>query len=531
MPVASFVRCLLHCWRGASFLSLTGLFASPGRRRFPSRDDRPSTRSTPACAATGCRSSRAPSRSASRSRCSACSQNRTPDGSYILARLSGQNLEKSGVIAGMSGSPVYFDGRLAGAVAFSWPFANEPIAGITPIASMRAIGGAEPACRSGEHRSRRRARRRDRSDGARRRRIPRRPPRRRSSRVRARGRRTAGARRCCGALRGFGASARSRLARAPARRRPCRSAGRRWRRRARRSTPTSGPAASVAALFVDGDLRLAATGTVTDRIGDKLLAFGHSAVGVSEFSMPLATSAVITVMPSALSSFKLSNSGPAVGPFERDHPYGSVGRIGQAARTVPLIVRVSAPPERQDFHLRARRRAAVPAGARGDRLPRRLGCRLRDGWRAQRRPRTADRARRPAGLAPHARAELRGRRVPPPRRSAISWRCSSFLVQNDFAPARRCARIESTSACSAGAARRDSAFAQPSRPESRRATALELQIDARGWSGESAALDRAPVLPMGSPTAATRCWSATAGASTAARLALAPAPPGPASTR
>src|ERR1700681_1389296 len=66
-------------------------------------------------------------------------RNLRPNISYILARLTGKGLEKSGVAAGMSGSPVFIDGRLAGAVAFSWPFSNEAIAGITPIDSMRTL--------------------------------------------------------------------------------------------------------------------------------------------------------------------------------------------------------------------------------------------------------------------------------------------------------------------------------------------------------------------------------------------------------
>ena len=51
-------------------------------------------------------------------------RNVSPDVSYILARLTGKGLEKSGVAGGMSGSPVFIDGRLAGAVAFSWPFSQ-----------------------------------------------------------------------------------------------------------------------------------------------------------------------------------------------------------------------------------------------------------------------------------------------------------------------------------------------------------------------------------------------------------------------
>ncbi len=54
----------------------------------------------------------------------------------ILIRLSGLDLEHSGTVAGMSGSPIYFDGKLAGALAFGWSFAKDPIAGVTPIEEM-----------------------------------------------------------------------------------------------------------------------------------------------------------------------------------------------------------------------------------------------------------------------------------------------------------------------------------------------------------------------------------------------------------
>jgi hypothetical protein len=71
-------------------------------------------------------------------------RNTSPDTSFILARLDGQGLDESGVIAGMSGSPVYIEGKLAGAVSFAWPFSLEPIAGITPIESMhRLLHGSE----------------------------------------------------------------------------------------------------------------------------------------------------------------------------------------------------------------------------------------------------------------------------------------------------------------------------------------------------------------------------------------------------
>src|SRR5678816_1596149 len=63
-------------------------------------------------------------------------KNVQPKQDLILARLSGGPLEKTGVIQGMSGSPVYINGRLVGAVAFSFPYAKDPIAGIQPIGQM-----------------------------------------------------------------------------------------------------------------------------------------------------------------------------------------------------------------------------------------------------------------------------------------------------------------------------------------------------------------------------------------------------------
>src|ERR1700694_6356793 len=66
-------------------------------------------------------------------------ENIGPRQSVILARLSGGTLEKTAVMQGMSGSPVYINGRLVGAVALAFNFAKDPIAGIRPIEEMLAI--------------------------------------------------------------------------------------------------------------------------------------------------------------------------------------------------------------------------------------------------------------------------------------------------------------------------------------------------------------------------------------------------------
>ncbi len=63
-------------------------------------------------------------------------RNINPGRDLILCRLSGMNLEKTGVIQGMSGSPIYIDGKLLGAVAYAWAFGKEPVAGVTPFVQM-----------------------------------------------------------------------------------------------------------------------------------------------------------------------------------------------------------------------------------------------------------------------------------------------------------------------------------------------------------------------------------------------------------
>src|SRR3954463_200915 len=75
-------------------------------------------------------------------------RNTGPKQSLILARLSGGPLEHTGVMQGMSGSPVYVDGKLIGALAMAFPFAKDPIAGIRPIEEMFRVdrlGATRPA--------------------------------------------------------------------------------------------------------------------------------------------------------------------------------------------------------------------------------------------------------------------------------------------------------------------------------------------------------------------------------------------------
>ena len=444
--------------------------------------------------------------------------NQKPSGSYILARLSGQNLEKSGVIAGMSGSPVYLDGRLAGAVAFSWPFASEPIAGITPIAAMRGIragsfgraGLSSAAQRSdtvelGELASR------DIPAG----RLD------RELESFARSVSNEGRSALLWGATGFGPGSRALLARLL----PASAAALSALGGGQRADIESdlGPGTSVAALFVDGDLRLAATGTVTDRIGDELLAFGHSAVGVSEFSMPLATSEVITVMPSALSSFKLANSGAVVGSFERDHPFGAVGHIGSPARTVPLIIEVRAPTARRfDLQLADMPQFLpaltaigclgawdVAAGTGGVRSVD-LGLRVELAGKPDREALVLEQSFEGTGAA----------------QDAVGFVISvlSYLVQNDFGPLEL-SRIGVDVRLSAEPRAATLTYVRPSRTRVAPGETVDLQIDALGWRGEAYRWTERVVVPSGLPDGRYSFLVGDGGSADAARLALAPAPP------
>jgi len=73
-------------------------------------------------------------------------KNAFPKQDMILIKTSGANLEKHRTVAGMSGSPIYIDGKLIGALAYGWQFENDPLAGVTPIHNMLAeINHVKPA--------------------------------------------------------------------------------------------------------------------------------------------------------------------------------------------------------------------------------------------------------------------------------------------------------------------------------------------------------------------------------------------------
>jgi hypothetical protein len=296
----------------------------------------------------------------------------SPGSSAILARLSGQGLEHSGVIAGMSGSPVYIDDRLAGAIAFGWNFSKDPIAGITPIAEMRELGTAMPGSETqktgaspgllptGDQRAvilsdllpdiDQKAGSSSGSQGFRgpaapavtlkqwldgelgeeilaaelRKLVPKVADEASSGLL--------------WTAAGFGETSRGLLQSGLGR---VSSAGVMGGGEAESAGRELVPGSPVAAVLIRGDLSLAATGTVTDRHGEQILAFGHPFLGFGPVDMPMATAEVITVIPSLSNSFKLTNLGPVVGAFRQDRSVGMLGRTGDRARLIPTTLRIA----------------------------------------------------------------------------------------------------------------------------------------------------------------------------------------------
>jgi len=271
-----------------------------------------------------------------------------PRQSAIIARLSGANVEKTGVFAGMSGSPVYIDGKIVGAIAFSFPFSKEPIAGITPIKQMIDLfnSGSENL-------------------------KPKEPrpvsftqlagtdwkpnlPKPAVSSVSLLAPVSAGS--PLMPLLGQqmtpiatpvvfnGISQESLAAFAPQLLAngllPVSGAG-----GSAAITPlaevngdTFPPGSSISVQLVRGDYSLAAAGTVTLRDGDRIYAFGHPFLSLGASDMPMTEASVVTVISNMNNSFKLAVPGRMVGAISQDRASGIFGLLRQAPKMIPVKV-------------------------------------------------------------------------------------------------------------------------------------------------------------------------------------------------
>ena len=268
-----------------------------------------------------------------------------PRRDLILARLEGGPLANAGVIAGMSGSPVYIDGRLVGAVSYSLgEFSKEPIAGITPIAEMiddatlttprRPLARVDvPATLTPDTFE---ASLRQAFSWAR-------PFAQSPADVQAFGNVNAGIGTLLRpiatplTLGGFDASVIAPVASVfreqgfvPV------MAGGAQTSPARPASSALRPGDPIGVALMSGDLELGATGTVTDVDGDRVYAFGHPFYGLGPTKFPMTRAYVHVVLPSLLSSMKIASTGEVIGTVSQDRATTIAGTLGAGPAMIPI---------------------------------------------------------------------------------------------------------------------------------------------------------------------------------------------------
>ena len=280
-----------------------------------------------------------------------------PRRNLILARLEGGPLAETGVIAGMSGSPVYIDGRMIGAVAYSMgQFSKEAIAGITPIAEMREVAALPahrppapqaklqlPVTREGLAAALRTA-----FSWAH-------PFAQRPEDVQMLGP-AAGLPAAGGmvgtmltpiatplVMSGFDPTVADTVAGAfkdvgfvPMSGGMPIAQGAGLTGTGRQSASKLQPGDAVGVELVGGDLALGATGTVTEVDGNEVFAFGHPFYNLGPTEFPMTRAHVYTLLPSLSSSMKISATGEVIGTFQQDRSTAIAGTFGRQPHTIPL---------------------------------------------------------------------------------------------------------------------------------------------------------------------------------------------------
>jgi hypothetical protein len=271
-----------------------------------------------------------------------------PKSDIILARLHGQKVEFTGVVAGMSGSPVYIDGKLIGALSLRiGSFSKEPIAGITPIEEMLEINELD---RSAPPQSV----------------FAPTPPQTESTR-------TSSSSPMSGGQPNLKAEDLPQLAsymtpisapltfsgftnEAVQQFMPqFKSAGIVPVMGAGSSSNTKQPEAlepgsSVGIVLVRGDMDIAATCTVTYIDPERLLACGHPLFQFGKVDMPMTKSTVLATLPSPLNAFKIATSTETVGSFVQDRHTGIMGRFGAESQMIPVTLTLHGGSKPKQFH-------------------------------------------------------------------------------------------------------------------------------------------------------------------------------------
>ena len=265
-----------------------------------------------------------------------------PKSDVILVRLHGSKVEYTGVVAGMSGSPVYIDGKLVGAIAYRiGEFSKEPIAGITPAASMMEISEFDKAPGPDLDAAKSEAK-----PGASPTASPGMSPLPTEAAgftnllkpietplvfsgfseetLRLFGEKFASA----GVVPVMGAGSVS---------------------DAKQPEPLQ-PGSAVSAILVRGDMDIAGTCTVTYVDETHLLACGHPLLQSGSVDMPMTKATVLATLPSSMNSYKIVNTTEPVGAFVQDRRTGIMGRFGREPQMIPVTLSFHGTTHAKQFH-------------------------------------------------------------------------------------------------------------------------------------------------------------------------------------
>jgi hypothetical protein len=270
-----------------------------------------------------------------------------PKGDVILVRLHGQKVEYTGVVAGMSGSPVYIDGKLAGALAFRiGEFSKEPIAGVTPIADMLEINALD------------------------------RSPAEETAAVKPAISVVAGKTASPGEISTMPDSAQDSAGSFANYLKPIEtplvfngfseqaihlfagqfgSAG---------IVPVMGAGSvsddkqpepveagsAISAILVRGDMDIEATCTVTYVDPQRLLACGHPLLQFGSVDLPMNKAEVLATLPSPLNAFKIVNTTEPVGTFIQDRHTGIMGVFDRQPEMIPVTLSIHSSTGVKQFH-------------------------------------------------------------------------------------------------------------------------------------------------------------------------------------
>jgi hypothetical protein len=266
-----------------------------------------------------------------------------PKGDVILVRLHGAKVEYTGVVAGMSGSPVYLDGKLAGALAFRiGEFSKEPIAGVTPIADMLEINELDKS------------------------------PAEETAATKPTITNAAGKTAAPGdsatlasstqdfanylkpidtplVFNGFSEEAVRQFAPqfASAGIVPVMGAG--SFSNDKQPEPLE-PGSAVSAILVRGDMDIAATCTVTYIDPQRLLACGHPLLQFGSVDLPMDKAQVLATLPSPLNAFKIVNVTEQAGVFVQDRHTGILGVFNKQPEMIPVTLSIHSAVGTKEFH-------------------------------------------------------------------------------------------------------------------------------------------------------------------------------------